>query len=100
MALTHPSITEDWKIENIISDIIATIPGFSLWTASKINRSANFCVHHVAYWAAARIFSDCIFTYFSPIFAIPICNGKDPPSTFFIVSVLFSWFGCIYKINK
>jgi hypothetical protein len=55
-ALQHPSITQDWLIESIISDS-------SMWEARKINKSTNFCTYHVAYWATARVFSDCILTY-------------------------------------
>jgi hypothetical protein len=65
-ALQHPSISHNWFIEKIISDSISILPASLNWEARKINRSANFCAHHVAYWAAARVFLGCIPTYFPP----------------------------------
>jgi hypothetical protein len=79
MALQHPSIVQDWRIESLISDTIASLPSSSSWQARKVNRSANFCAHHVAFWAAARSHSGCIPTYFPPSPSSPICSGKDPP---------------------
>jgi hypothetical protein len=78
-ALQHPTITQDWSIDSIISDSLSILSTSSNWEARKINRSANFYAHHVAYWAAARDFSGCIPTYFPPSLSIPICSGKDPP---------------------
>jgi hypothetical protein len=47
--LQHPSLVQDWKIENIITDSIVMIfPSFS-WKARKVNRSMNFYAYHVAY---------------------------------------------------
>jgi hypothetical protein len=79
MALQHPSLVLDWKIENIIADSIAMIPPSSSWKARKVHRSANFCAHHVAYWAAARAHSGCIPTHLPHSPSFPICSGKDPP---------------------
>jgi hypothetical protein len=78
-ALNNPSITLDWHIESVIANALSLIPVSSLWLATKIHRSANFCAHYVAYWAAARVFSGCIPTYFPPPPSYPICSGKDPP---------------------
>jgi hypothetical protein len=83
-ALTTPSITVDWHIESVIANALTLIPSSSLWEAKKIHRSANFCAHHVAYWAAARVFSGCIPTYFPPPPSSPICSGKDPPPSLFL----------------
>jgi hypothetical protein len=65
-ALKIPSITVDWHIEFVIANTLSLVSSFSIWEAKKIHRSANFCVHHVAYWAVARVFSGCIPTYFPP----------------------------------
>jgi hypothetical protein len=65
-ALNNPSISLDWHIESIIANALSMIPASSLWLATKIHRSVNFCAHHVAFWTAARVFSDCIPTYFPP----------------------------------
>jgi hypothetical protein len=78
-ALQHPTITQDWSIDSIISDSLSILSTSSNWEARKINRSANFYAHHVAHWAAARDFSGCIPTYFPHSLSIPICSGKDPP---------------------
>ncbi|XP_059451183.1 uncharacterized protein LOC132181985 [Corylus avellana] len=83
-SLQQPSTVLDWQIASLISDVISLIPSSSHWEARKVNRSANFCAHYVAYWAAARVFSGCIPTFFSPFsppISIPICSGKDPPPT-------------------
>ncbi|XP_059451030.1 uncharacterized protein LOC132181816 [Corylus avellana] len=82
-ALQFPAIIRDWSIEKIILDSLSLLPPSSKWEAKKINRSANFCAHHVAYWAAARVHSGCIpiFSPFSPPPAA--CSGLEPPSVFF-----------------
>jgi hypothetical protein len=47
--LQHPSLVQDWKIENVIADSIVMIfPSFS-WKTRKVNRSMNFCAYHVTY---------------------------------------------------
>jgi hypothetical protein len=48
-ALTTPSITIDWHIDTVIANTLALLPTAFLWEAKKIHKSANFCVHHVAY---------------------------------------------------
>jgi hypothetical protein len=65
-ALKLPSISLDWKIEKVISDFFLLVPASPTWEARKVNKSANFCAHHVAYWAAARVYSGYIPTLFPP----------------------------------
>jgi hypothetical protein len=59
-ALNNPDIIQDWRIYPLINNIIDSIPTSLNWIARKINRSANFCAHSVAHWAAARFFSGSI----------------------------------------
>jgi hypothetical protein len=59
-ALQLPTITQDCRIASTLSIIHSIIPHFSSWIARKINRSANLCAHHVANWAATRLFSGYI----------------------------------------
>jgi len=85
MALQQPAITIDWRIASTISIIHSIIPPTASWKASHVNRSANFCAHHVANWAATRIHSGCI-PILSPLSSsFSPCFGKDFPSTFFIL---------------
>jgi hypothetical protein len=65
LALQDLSQILDWKIADLISDSVSIIPSSSIWKVRKVHRSANFCAHHVAYWAAANVHSGCIPTYFS-----------------------------------
>jgi hypothetical protein len=81
LALQDPSQILDWKIADLITDSVLIISSSSIWKAQKIHRSANFCAHHMAYWAAANAHSGCIPTYFFSIPSFPICSGKDPPSS-------------------
>jgi hypothetical protein len=84
MTLQHPAITTDWRIASTISNIHSTIPPIVSWKASHVNRSANFCNHHVANWIATIIHSRYI-PFISPLStSFPPCIGKDSPSTFFI----------------
>ena len=55
LALTSPVLNQDWHIEKIIGDTLTLLPPSSMWEAKKINRSANFCAHHVAFWAVVRV---------------------------------------------
>jgi hypothetical protein len=48
LALQKPDHTQDWRIAPIISEALSMIPPTSSWLASHVNRSANFCAHHVA----------------------------------------------------
>jgi hypothetical protein len=78
--LSNPVITQDWRIHSLIINIIDSIPTGLLWKARKINRSANFCAHSVAHWAAARSFSGSIPTLsLSP----SIVNGNFPSHSYF-----------------
>jgi hypothetical protein len=78
--LRHPNVSQDWRISSLILKMIGSISASSSWKATKISRSANFCAHYVAHWAATRSFSGSIPTYSSPLPSIPIVSGKDPPS--------------------
>jgi hypothetical protein len=84
-ALKTPTLSQDWHINSVIVATIASLPVSSFWVARKVYRSANFCAHHVAFWAAARGFLGCIPIFFltypppPPPPSIPICSGKDPP---------------------
>jgi hypothetical protein len=78
--LRHPNVSQDWRISSLILKMIGSISASSSWKATKISRSANFCAHYVAHWAATRSFSGSIPTYPSPLPSIPIVSGKDPPS--------------------
>jgi hypothetical protein len=71
VALQDPSTIHHWTIERVIVDSIDTIPASSSWEARKVNRSANFCAHHVAYWAAAQVHSGYIPIFFL-IFSSPL----------------------------
>jgi hypothetical protein len=75
-ALTSPSITSDWHIDSVIANTLSLLTTASFWEAKKIHRSANFCTHHVAYWAATRVFSSCIPTYFPLLLPLPFVVEK------------------------
>jgi hypothetical protein len=80
-SLQHPQNPLDWRISPIIYDIIGSIPASISWSVRKVNRSANFCAHAVAHWAAAKSFSGRIPTVPPPLSSVPIVSGKDPPPT-------------------
>jgi hypothetical protein len=82
-ALQFPAIITDWHIEQLIIDTLTLLPPSSKWKAKKINRSANFCAHHVATWAAARVYSGCISTFPPPSSPSSVCSGLGPPDVFF-----------------
>jgi hypothetical protein len=87
LTLQRPDITQDWRIASTISTIHFIIPPTSSWKASKVNRSANFCAHYVANWAATRNHSGCIPTplsgsLFSFSGSLPPCFGRDSSSFF------------------
>ena len=65
-ALNNPLISQDWHIDSVIASTLSLLPASSCWEAKKIHRIANFCVHYVVFWAAARAFLGCIPTYFPP----------------------------------
>jgi hypothetical protein len=62
LALQDPTIVQDWRITDIITHTLDSIPPGSTWSVRKINRSANFGAHYVAHWAAARFNSSSIPT--------------------------------------
>jgi hypothetical protein len=67
LALQNPSITQDWRIASIVSHIHSLIPTTTSWSASSVNRSANFCAHHVANWAATWLHSFLCFWFLFPL---------------------------------
>jgi len=75
------------------------IPSSSTWLASHVNRSANFCAHHVANWAATRSFSGCIPTLSFLSGPSLTCFGKASASTF-LVPFFFVFFFIIKKKKK
>jgi hypothetical protein len=70
-ALQFPTLITNWHIEKLIIDTLALLRPSSKWEAKKINRSANFYAHHVAFWAAARVLSGCI-PIFPPFFLLRV----------------------------
>jgi hypothetical protein len=72
----YSSLVQDWKIADLIFDIISSIPHSSSWKTKKIYKSVNFCVHHIAYWAAASSHSSYSLTYFTSRYSILFCSGK------------------------
>jgi hypothetical protein len=62
LALQQPEIAQDWRISSTIHQTINSIPTDSFWTEWKVNRSANFYAHYVAYWAAANVTASSIPT--------------------------------------
>jgi hypothetical protein len=89
LALNNQSITFDWHIEYVIANALSIIPISSLWLATKIHRSVNFCAHYVAFWAATRVFSDCISIYFPMLHLIPFVVEKIYPLLSFSVCKAF-----------
>ena len=77
-ALNHPNSDFDWRISPIILESLDTIPSASLWEARKINRSANFCAHLVARWAAAKSYSGSIPFSSSFFLSSSLASGNDP----------------------
>ena len=58
------AISQDWHVESVIASTLSLLLASFCWEARKVNKSANFCVHHVTFWAATRVFSNCILTFF------------------------------------
>jgi hypothetical protein len=79
--LKNPNFIRDWRISTIIHNSLESIPSTSLWEVRNISRSANFCAHSMARWAAAGSYSDNI-----PMSAFPTLihasSTLDPPSYF------------------
>jgi hypothetical protein len=83
LALNLLNITQDWRIAFMVSCIITTFPITTSWSASHVNRSANFCAHNVVNWAATRFSSSCIPTLSLSSGSFPPCFGKSISSFFF-----------------
>jgi hypothetical protein len=84
LVLQKPEHTLDWRIAPIISEALSMIPPSSIWLTSHVNRSTNFCAHHVANWAATRRHSGCISTLSFLSGPSPTCFGKASSSTFLV----------------
>jgi hypothetical protein len=82
-ALLYPAIISDWHIEHLIHDTLALLSPTSKWEAKKINRSANFCAHHVATWVVAKVYLGCIPTFPPISFPSSFCSGLESPDVFF-----------------
>jgi hypothetical protein len=82
-ALQNPNNVQDWRISSFILDSLDSIPSDSFWEGREISRSANFCVHLVARWAAAESHSDSILLsfilYYYYYFLISSTSSGDPP---------------------
>jgi hypothetical protein len=48
LSLKKPTLTQDWRISHIISQIMSAIPPTTSWSARHVNRSVNFCTRHMA----------------------------------------------------
>jgi hypothetical protein len=90
LTLQCPTIVQDWRITDIITSTLDSIPPDFTWSARKVNRSADFGAHYVTHWAAAKFNSSSIPTssdfHPSPIPLVggnvPLCNvvlSPDPP---------------------
>jgi hypothetical protein len=78
--------------------IHSIIPPTASWKASHVNRSANFCVYHVANWAATRIHSDCIPILSPPHFFLYVLEKTPPPLSLFLKFLFSSQ--CTHKKKK
>jgi hypothetical protein len=80
----NPNYVRDWRISSVILDSLDTIHTASFWEARKIKRSANFCAHSMARWAAARSHSGSIPLSSTPfLFSSSTCE-EDPPFLCFL----------------
>jgi hypothetical protein len=84
LALQNPTIAQDWRIASIISHIRSIIPTTTSWSASHVNRSANFCTQHVASWAATRLHFGCIPISSPLVGPSPTCFEKASFSSFLV----------------
>jgi hypothetical protein len=97
LALQHPTNTTDWRIASIISNILYIRPPTASWQASHVNRSANFYIHHVANWAATRIYSDWI-PIISPLSSsFPPCFRKVTTPLSLFHKLAFFFLQCTHK---
>jgi hypothetical protein len=79
LALQQPSIVQDWRITDIITNTLDSIPANASWSVRKVNRSANFGAHYVAHWAPARFSSSSIPTSsLSHQFLVLHVSNNDP----------------------
>jgi hypothetical protein len=76
-ALNHSNSNFNWRISPIILESLDTIPSASSCKVRKINRSANFCVHSVAHWAAARSHFGSILFCSSSFLSSSLASGND-----------------------
>jgi hypothetical protein len=76
--LSNPNLIRDWRISSLILDSLDSISSASFWETRKISRSANFCTHSMARWAATGSYSGSI-----PLSSIPFvfssAPSADPP---------------------
>jgi ribonuclease HI len=84
LSLKNPNFIRDWRISAIILNSIESIPSTSSWEVRKISRSANFCAHSMARWAAAGSYSGSIPMSTFPTF-IHASSTTDPPFYFSIM---------------
>jgi hypothetical protein len=77
-ALNQTSSNSDWRISPIIMTSLDNIPFTSFWEARKVNRSANFCAHSVARWAAANSHIGSIPFSYSTSTTLTLASGIDP----------------------
>jgi hypothetical protein len=79
VAINDPSLFLDWASAPVISDLHGLLLSIPVWSALKISRSANFCAHNVAKWAAShRVFGSIPPS--SPFLSsVRFRSGKDPP---------------------
>jgi hypothetical protein len=81
LSLKNPNFVRDWRISTIILNSLESIPSTSFWEVTKISRSANFCAHSMACWAAARSYSGSITMSSFPTL-ITASPSTDPPLYF------------------
>jgi hypothetical protein len=82
LTIQLPAIIQEWRIASTIFVIHSIIPFSISWTARKVNRSANFCAHHVTNRATTcKMFSSCILIIFPLSNSFPLCIEKDFPSS-------------------
>jgi hypothetical protein len=84
LSLQKPTLTQDWRISPIISQIMLAIPPTTSWAARHVNRSANIYTHHVANWVVTKFLSSYIpnFSFCSESF--PPCFGRKSISSFLV----------------
>ena len=76
LSLQNPNFVRDWRISSIILDSLHSVPFASCWEVRKISRSANFCAHSMARWAAAGKHSGSI-----PLSSFPLLISASPSTS-------------------